>query len=141
MNLLINVEKEIIQLHHFFQDWFNGDLSPTDRSFSRLIDALDPEFKMVTPRGTILERGELLENLRTAHYSHREMRIWIENVMVHSQVGDIFIVTYEEWQEIKGRITSRFSSAIFKTCPSAPNGVCWIHLHETWINSIQGAST
>ncbi|MFX0092506.1 MAG: hypothetical protein ACFFBD_12150 [Candidatus Hodarchaeota archaeon] len=43
------------------------------------------------------------------------------------------MTTYEEWQEIDGQTIARLSTALFRKCFDAPNGVEWLHAHETWL--------
>ncbi len=49
----------------------------------------------------------------------------------------IVLATYEEWQ--KGALNSkppnngRVSSAVFLKDRSRPNGLMWLHVHETWL--------
>ena len=61
------------------------------------------------------------------------MRIWIENFEVRAVVGDVAVVSYEEWQEIAGQPRGRISSGVFRVRAGTPNGVEWLHLHETWL--------
>ncbi len=128
------ITAEIVELHQFFQDWFNGVLENQPENFSRLDTALAPEFKMITPGSALIERAPLVTGLQAAHNTRNGMRIWIKNVILQHQIGDIFIATYEEWQEIEGQVSARLSSATFKIQADAPNGIEWVHLHETWID-------
>jgi hypothetical protein len=127
------ITTEIVDLHQFFQDWFNGDLGASTENFSRLGIALAPNFKMITPQGNLVERAPLVDSLNSAHNSRTGMRIWIKNVVLQHQLGETIIATYEEWQEIKSQVSARLSSATFKFDSDAPNGVAWVHLHETWL--------
>jgi len=136
LNLQRLIETEVVQLHHFFQEWFNGDISLNDRIFSRLSDTLDPEFIMITPDGKHLNQRTVLESVRVGYGKREGMQIWIKNVTLHHQIGKVVIATYEEWQDIDGRITTRISSAIFTSKPGNPNSIYWLHLHETWKPSL-----
>lgn len=133
--MITRIENEIIELHQFFQDWYNNQLSPTNENFARCADVLDPDFSIIFPSGDKVLYQTLLDRLHNAHNSHTAMRIWIENIEVLHQVGDLILATYEEWQEIEGVVTSRLSSVFFKKVSSTPNGLRWLHVHETWINS------
>jgi hypothetical protein len=133
MNITEKIVLEIEELHQFFQDWFNGELPPTDESFNRCKDVLAPEFKMIPPNGQIVSLEVLLNSLRNARQSRSDMRIWIEKTQVQRVMGEIFLATYQEWQEIDGQVTARQSSAIFQLAEATPSGVRWLHVHETWI--------
>jgi hypothetical protein len=132
----LKIENEIVQLHQFFQDWFNGDIEPSEGQFARLDDVLAENFSMIAPNGNIIEREPLLERLRLAHNSRQGMRIWIENVRILRWFDTMALATYEEWQEIQGQVTSRLSSVLFQEVEHTPNGWQWLHVHETWMDDI-----
>ncbi len=133
--MITRVEKEIIQLHQFFQDWYNNQLALTKDNFSHCENVLAKDFSIIFPNGEVVRCQPLLERLRNAHNSHNEMRIWIKNIQIRHHISDVILATYEEWQEIEGQITARLSSVVFQEVQSTPNGVCWLHVHETWIKS------
>ncbi len=131
-------EKEVLELHRFFQDWFNGVLEPTDEDFARFRDVMAEGFVIVTPGGSLREREALVSRLRSAHGSWRRDgqpagRLWIENVRFHRREGALALVTYEEWQETGDGTRGRLSTALFRPREDAPNGVEWLHVHETWL--------
>jgi len=128
---------EVVQLHQFFEDWFNGVLPPTDEAFDRFSSVMGESFVIISPSGELTEREELLERLQSAHGIWRGMsrpgRIWIENLQVRHQVGDQALVLYEEWQEIEGESRGRLSTALFRRREGTPNSVEWVHVHEVWL--------
>lgn len=134
-----NCEKEILELHRFFEDWFNAKLPDNEETFSRIQDSLSPEFKMITPGGEKVDRNSLLSNLRSMNgfylKADQPSSIWIKNIS-HEWVKDTFCISnYEEWQGSKDRTEGkgRISSALFEKHDAAPNRVRWVYLHETWI--------
>ena len=133
--MITRVENEIIQLHQFFQDWYNNELARTEANFARCAEVLAPDFSIIFPGGEIVYQQPLLESLHKAHNSRDGMRIWIKNVQMRHQIGDLILATYEEWQEIEGKITARLSSVFLQKAPSKPNGLLWLHVHETWIKN------
>ena len=48
----IRYQTEIIELHRFFEKWFNGDLPDNDESFSRFSEVMALEFVIVSPGTT-----------------------------------------------------------------------------------------
>lgn len=129
-----HVQTEIEELHQFFQAWFRAELPNTDEAFERFANALAPNFGMVVPSGDIVEREPLLERLRGIHGAQPNIRIWIETVRVRQTHNDMALATYEEWQSAEsGDSTSRISSALFAKDAGAPNGIKWLHVHETWL--------
>ena len=129
--------REVIELHQFFEDWFNGSLPPMEEPFRRFDSVMAPGFMIISPNGERTERGELVSRLREAHgiwrQNSRPGRIWIENLQVRHQVGNQAMVIYEEWQEIEGEARGRLSTAVLQQHSGAPNGLQWLHVHEVWM--------
>ncbi|TVQ32724.1 MAG: hypothetical protein EA376_05005 [Phycisphaeraceae bacterium] len=152
------LEREIRDLHRFFQDWYNGAIPDTDESFQRFAGALAPGFLIVLPDGRALDREQILRAVRTENASHGksgpEIRIWVEDVRLRIPPrtdGDLLIATYEEWQGDAGDDDSprgRLSTGVFRippapgTAPGTTPGTApgtdvveWLHVHETWLPS------
>ena len=130
------VRLEVEQLHAFFEGWFTGRLEPTDEAFARFESVLADGFEIVSPRGTRTERAALLAGLRSAHRMHPDgFRIWIEDVRARALEGGLTLATYEEWQEQPGGPPrGRLSSAVLRARADTPNGLEWVHVHETWLD-------
>ena len=130
-------EIEVVELHRFFQDWFNGELPPNEEAFRRFEAVMADQFMLISPDGVPTEREELVERLRQAHGIWRQTgqpgRIWIENLRIRHQVGQQAMVLYEEWQEIEGEPRGRLSTAVLQRKDGTPNGLEWIHVHEVWL--------
>ena len=124
---------EIDQLHAFFQGWFNGELPATADSFARFAGVLAEPFTLIAPTGVHAEREQVLAGLRQSHASRSDIRIWIENVRLQHHSGDIIIATYEEWQQTGDTTTARLSTVVFREKSGNPNGLEWLHMHETWL--------
>ena len=120
---------EIISLHEFFSAWFRGD---SDATIGRLETALDQRFVMISPNGARIDRADVISAVEAGHGS-RPITIRIKQPDVSWVHDDFGLATYEEWQESDSDTTGRVSTALFRADPAAPNGVVWMHLHETWI--------
>lgn len=125
---------EIIELHDFFVAWFAGALPATDAAYARLVDTMAPEFVIVSPGGVLTLREPLITQLRAAHGSRPGWQIWIENAELRFQQGGLTGATYEEWQRhADGTVTGRLSTVVFRARADTPNGLVWLHVHETWL--------
>jgi len=124
---------EVVALHRFFEAWFRGDLPTTDAAFARLDEALDPEFEMVGPGGTVTGRAPLLDGLRAMHGAHPAMSIRVERARISTSTPDVVILRYEEWQTRQGETRGRLSTVVFRDDADAPHGLVWVHLHEVWL--------
>lgn len=127
---------EVERLHEFFHDWFVGELPDTDEAYASFADALAEDFIIISPSGTVTKKADLLARLRESHSSGKEagVKIWIRGFELRRLLGDdVVVVNYEEWQEIGVRRTGRVSTAVLKRDETAPAGIVWLHLHETWL--------
>ena len=126
-------EREIIELHDFFEAWLGGTLSDTSENFARFVNVMGASFNIIGPDGSMTAHESLTERLRSAHGARPGLKIWIENIHLCQQHGDLILATYEEWQEHGGETKARLSSVLFRAKPGAPNGLEWLHVHETWL--------
>jgi hypothetical protein len=131
-------KQEIEDLHVFFENWLSGKLEKTQESYTRFEAVMAKSFCIVNPEGTLSERGPLLAGLFAAHGSKPDLRIWIKNTHLHLDFGTTVIATYEEWQSHQNLTEGRLSTVVFaKDKGSAnkllPNGLSWLHVHETWL--------
>lgn len=123
-------KREVIELHTFFQTWFQGT---TPRDFTRCQTVLAPTFQIVSLRGVRRDREALISAVEASYGVNQgdDFRIWIENYrVVHAEWG-LALVTYDEWQQLGLKAVGRISTALFRIDSSMPNGVEWLNLHET----------
>jgi hypothetical protein len=133
------VRREVEELHRFFQQWFNGTVPDTDEAFARFAEVLADGMVIVSPDGRLRERDEVFRGLRSAYAPEgsEPVRVWVENVQLRRHLpspdGDLVVVTYEEWLQRGETKRGRISSALLRAAPETPNGLEWLHLHETWL--------
>lgn len=130
-----NGAQEVVDLHQFFQDWFNGTLPDTADAFERFSGVMAPSFSMVTPAGNTVAIESLNTGLRSAHDRWKQApgKIWVKNVRTVYTEGELVLISYEEWQEANGETKVRQSTVLFRAKPGLPNDVEWLHVHETWM--------
>lgn len=127
-------EREIRELHQFFEHWFHGQLPDTDATFARFADALADGFEMVTPDGSRRARADVLSGLRGAFGVHaaETFSIEIRDVRVEHESSEQAFVTYLEVHHARTRELARRSCVLFQREPSAPGGLLWRFVQETW---------
>jgi len=129
-------EKEIEELHAFFVAWFNGAVPDSDASWARVSDALAPRFVLIAPSGQRFDRESILAGIRGRYGTHgpsADFAIWTQDYQARHVGAGQALVTYEEWQRRDGGERGRLSTAAFLADERAPNEVCWLHVHETWL--------
>ncbi len=121
------VAAEIQALHVQFEQWFAGSID----DFERIRSSMADDFTFISPRGDIVEPAALLGGLLASHGS-MHIRIRIENVVVRWSSDSSVLATYEEWQDHPDYTAVRQSTVLFTEDESAPGGLLWRHVHETW---------
>lgn len=133
--------REVAELHGFFQDWFNAAVEPTEESFARVADVIASGFTLIGPDATMTRRAALLERLRRGYGRWREPgseepgtgSIRIERLRLFLIEGPLAVVVYDERQDVRGEVSVRRTTALFRLVHGTPNGVEWYHVQETWL--------
>ena len=132
-SLLSRASAEVVDLHRFFVDWFDKRRCEA-ADFSRFERVMGEDFTMVVPTGQLLDRAAVLGYVKASRGTFDgDFAISIEDIRPGWQSGDVIVLTYVEAQQRAGQASRRRSSTIFTVSSSAPNGVEWRHLHETWL--------
>ena len=130
-----NIEKEITELHQFFESWYRGNIENTERTFSGLADVLAAEFAFVTPDGHVVERQQLLDLMRSEYATKPEIKIWIANCRLRFSDQNVFIAIYEEHGIDKNRKRVSLITAVLQKNQQQVNGLEWVHISEVHIPS------
>lgn len=97
------------------------------------MDVLADSFVMIGPDGRSSDAEQVRAFVEGA-YGRRPTGFEIRNVAVRP---DAPVGTYEEWQTVDGVATGRISTAVMVPDPGMPNGLRWVHLHETWLPDLR----
>jgi len=129
--------KEIVELHRFFEDWFVGRLDDDDGAYARFEAVMGEGFEIVSPDGRRTERAALVDRLRRAHGFQRGaeaiFEIRVKEVRPRSIGPGLYLVSYEEWHKSGAGDRGRISTALLREREGTPNGLEWLHVHETWL--------
>jgi hypothetical protein len=125
---------EVDDLHAFFELWFRGELPRTRAEVARFEDALAADFEIVQPSGLTRTREGIVREVFDAHATHDAVTVETSTFEPRYADEEACLGTYEEWQTVGDGRTGRISTALFRRAPAAPNGVEWVHLHETWLD-------
>ena len=123
-------EREIVELHDFFEGYFLGARDDLDRVEA----ALDHDFSMAGPEGTVAGRGATISAIESAYDSHEQLRILITQARLVAESPELVVAEYVESHELSDRMNHRRSTVTFRRDPGGPNGLRWVHVAETWID-------
>ena len=130
-------EKEVIELHKFFEQWFKSEVENKAGVYARVEDVLSEEFLLISPTGKVSTRDEVITQIKSGYGSRKDdvipYRLWVQNIECRLVENNFCLVIYEEWGEVAGELNARLSSALFRKNDSAINEVEWVHVHEVFI--------
>lgn len=127
--------QEVIDQHAFFEQWLDGALPDTDAAFARFAWATDPAFTLIGTDGNCAAADETGAWIRAAHGSRPGFTLWTDEHTVRWSSDQSVLVTYREWQTRDGVTTCLIATALFCANAQCPNGVAWLHVHETWLTT------
>lgn len=132
MDLIELAKTEIINRHHFFVEWFTGRAPETAMLVAAR--AFAPDMRMIEPGGSMIGTDEITSMIAGARGQRPpDFEIWVDMIEARLIGEDTALVIYDEHQKVDGAKTARRSSAVFSADASAPEGVVWRQLQETWI--------
>ena len=124
-------------LHDFLRDWLIGALPRTAEAFAPFDEAMAPDLRVISPLGTLTLRDDLLNEFEGTHGvlsgKAGAFEIRVENDCVLHDLGEWAVVNYEEWHVLDGEASARLATVLYRRREGAPNGVEWVHVHETWL--------
>ncbi len=125
---------EAEELQQFFQDWTTGALDAEKVDMERFASVAADTFILISPSGRKTGRQALIDGMLPTHgKAPADARIWIESFELRWQAEGVAVVTYEHWQEVGGQQRGRLTTTVFRDREDTPNGVEWLHVHETWL--------
>jgi hypothetical protein len=127
--------REIVELHAFFVDWFVESDRPAP-DFARFEKAMASDMTMIPPEGEILDRASVVDHVRSARGKVAPgFSIEIQDIWSAFEDEMSILACYVEVQWRNGQWSRRRSSVLLTRNSSAPLGVEWRHLHETWLQA------
>ena len=130
----MNWRREIEELHQFFEGWFLG----TEASMQRVESVFAPEMSFVGPNGVESNRAETLQMIRDGRAHTTQLEIATTDHRLIHRGDDTLVASYVEHHQLTESSNRRLSTVVFLPEPEAPNGLVWLRVQETWIDSDRG---
>lgn len=124
-------QTEIAELHAFFEAYFLGAL-PDD--LYRVDAALAPAFVMAGPDGNESSREQVMASLKAGYRHTSSLKITTSEYRLVHDSDTVVIAAYTESHQLSDRSNHRRATVVFLRDPQGPNGLCWLRVHETWID-------
>jgi len=123
---------EIVEFHTYLEELF----TLRTRDLQRCESAFSPNMTMVAPDGNRRNRADILKGLEKAR-ADAGFKITISDMELLREDEKSALIHYVEQQYRDGETSRRRSTAFFEAEVSAPCGVVWRHLHETWMQDTE----
>eukprot|EP00249_Psilotum_nudum_P023546 c28919_g1_i1 orf=288-1634(+) len=130
----VSARKEVVEFNVFFEKWLKGEVQNNDDTYQRLTGVVEKDATMVSHSG---KESSFIESLLAARSRHGAMQekgfvMWVDNIMEHKLAEGVYLVTWQLWEQLAGEERKGyFATAIFVAKEGTPNGVVWLHFHET----------
>lgn len=134
---LERVRRHVVDIHQFFVAWVSGECREDDATFrAGLLDRISKDMMVIMPGGVGYPAAVFTKYMRGLHGSNPKFRIQIRNVTVRHRIGDVLIVTYEEWER-NARDSTPPDNGRLSTMVLRDRGDDFeiLHVHETWLPS------
>ncbi|MEO1102260.1 MAG: hypothetical protein AAFW98_00785 [Pseudomonadota bacterium] len=126
--------REVIARHDAFVTWFTG--GGDDTVWAEMEKVFAPGFVLISPDASIARHADVMAMLRGARGKRAaDFAISITDAHPLWTTDDAVVIAYVERQTVDGKNTARQSTALFTRDDTAPGGVLWQHVHETWIDN------
>ncbi len=132
MTPLAIVNKEIIDLHDFFTEWFNGTVE-RDQLEPRFLSRLHQDIQFIPPEGLVMTADVIRQGFERGYGTNPDFRSHIRDVGIRYFRRDLVLATYTEWQT--GAIMSADANNARRTSVliEMTDPVTWLHIQETWL--------
>ncbi len=132
MTTLEIVTKEIVDLHDFFTEWFNGT-ADRDQLEPRFLSRLHEDVHFIPPEGQVMTGAVLKEGFARGFGSNPNFRIQIRDVDVRYEHENLVLATYTEWQTGATLSAHANNARITTVLMEMTTPVTWLHIQETWL--------
>ncbi len=126
------IEKEVVDLHVFFTQWFNGTVE-REALAPRFLSHMADDLVFITPEGHVMGHDHLRLGFEQTYGTNPEFKIEIRDVKILQKLGTKALVKYTEWQK-GAKLSAQAQNARISTglidISASPT---WHHLHETWL--------
>ncbi len=126
----MNWVDEIIEMHAFFEAWFQGRTDSTERMES----VLATEFTIVGPDGAEVDRAGTIESVTGGQGASPDLVISTSDHRLLHESGETVVASYVETHVSGDHPRRRSSTVVFERSETAPNGLMWVRVHETWLD-------
>ena len=132
MTILETVTKEIVDLHDFFTEWFNGT-ADRDQLEPRFASRLHKDVQFIPPEGQVIGGAFLREGISRGYGTNADFRSHIRDVNIRYERGDLVLATYTEWQTGSKVSAEANNARITTVLMEMTDPLTWLHIQETWL--------
>ncbi|MDO6728238.1 hypothetical protein Q4544_14960 [Cognatishimia sp. 1_MG-2023] len=132
MTTLERVTNEIVDLHDFFTEWFNGSVN-RDQLEPRFLSRLHKDLQFIPPEGFVMSGSALKNGFEQGYGSNPDFRIQIRDVDIRHERDGLVLATYTEWQTGAALSAHANNARVTTVLMEMTSPITWLHLQETWL--------
>ncbi|MEM8993321.1 MAG: hypothetical protein AAGF23_00890 [Acidobacteriota bacterium] len=139
----------VLDLHVFFEEWFNARVPDSPESLARFRDVLADDFEYIGAAGYRFRKAQLFTSGTWPGHGYwtqedrKGGKTRVENFEFRRISDTTAIATWEYWQderfgdEAEPKSRGRFDTGVFRLDPSKPKGIEWLHVQETLLPGME----
>lgn len=132
MTTLEIVNHEIVGLHDFFTEWFNGTVERGQLE-PRFLSRLHKDVQFIPPEGAVMTADVIREGFGRGYGTNPNFRSHIRDIDIRYYRGDLVLATYTEWQTGATMSDDANNARITTVLMEMTSPVTWLHIQETWL--------
>lgn len=122
------IKQEIISLHAFFTDWYNGVIESDE--LNTIFDQFDDDFTITFPDGSVHSKSDLLSLLKADYGSDENHLIEIRDISIEPASDGYFNASYQEWQYSRGDDTPYLKLQTEAVLMTQGGSLKWVSIFE-----------
>ncbi|WP_415400890.1 hypothetical protein [Tateyamaria sp. SN3-11] len=132
MTTLEIVTKEIVDLHDFFTEWFNGTID-RDQLEPCFLSRLHEDVQFIPPEGQVMSGAFLKEGIAGRYGTNADFRSHIRDVSIRYERGNLVLATFTEWQTGSKVSAEEKNARVTTVLVEMTDPLTWLHIQETWL--------
>ncbi len=132
MTSLINITKEIVDLHDFFTAWFNGS-AKYDALETDFLSYLHEDILFIPPEGHALTAPMIRAGFEKGYATNINFKTEIRDIQIRHHYDKMALVTFTEWQTGAVQSAQSNNARITTALIEAGDTIKWRHIQETWL--------
>ncbi|CAH1429510.1 unnamed protein product [Lactuca virosa] len=129
---------EVVKIYLFFERWRRAEVESPDVYLSNLKSVCSASGVFVHPSGIEQSLHDCIDKLKNCcgDKKGKQYRVWVDQVFPSQIDSDTWLVKFKKWEQTGEQQQGCLTTVVVSSKGVKPaEGLTWIHVHQTWINT------